>query len=147
MRADDTCVQPHYFHYIASFISEHTSLPTPPPRPTVSTSPPPAPASPLDTPAAAVPTADERVEPEPSSPAVSTTSSSGSSFELVDRSVSSLTALDKGDGVVGEKEQRAAGDALGRSSARGGISAGSMGPRQELEEAMREGEELVKEKL
>ncbi|GAA5836507.1 hypothetical protein JCM9279_000410 [Rhodotorula babjevae] len=145
---NDTCVQPQYFHYIASFIGEHASLPAPPPRPSVSTSSPPARSSPLDTPTAASPTAAEPIEPEASSPAVSTTSSSGSSFELVDRSVSSLTALGAGDAAASEsekgKERRIEGEKLGRL---GGVSAGSMGPRQELEEAMREGEEFVKEKL
>ncbi|GAA5934006.1 hypothetical protein JCM3775_002847 [Rhodotorula graminis] len=147
---NDTCIQPQYFHYIASFIGEHTSLPAaPPPRPSVSTSAPPAPPSPVEAPTAATSAsaADEPVEPvepeperEPSSPAVSTTSSSGSSFELVDRSVASLPAADKGAGAGDDDKAR-------RSERPGGMSAGSMGPRQELEEAMREGEELVKEKL
>ncbi|GAA5892401.1 hypothetical protein JCM8208_005812 [Rhodotorula glutinis] len=144
---NDTCIQPQYFNYIASFIGEHASLSAPPPRPSVSTTSPPSAPSPVDSltvAAAGAPVEPAEPEPEPPSPAVSTTSSSGSSFELVDRSVSSLTALDKADGPVDEKERRTEGERLEQSS---GISAGSMGPRQELEEAMREGEELVKEKL
>ncbi|TNY22842.1 Alpha/Beta hydrolase protein [Rhodotorula diobovata] len=146
---NDTCVQPQYFAHISSFIAEHSSLPLGPSHPAAPTSsaptpaPAPAPASPHVT------TADSEPEPaatEPSSPTVSTTSSSGSSFELVDRSVGSLGGeLEKRDDAE-EKEND--GETEGEKlELREGISAGSFGPREELEEAMREGEELVKEKL
>ncbi|GAA6054362.1 hypothetical protein JCM3770_003337 [Rhodotorula araucariae] len=155
---NDTCVQPHYFANIASFIAAHTSLPrappTPPPHPSLATSSPsptPAPAAPPPVPASpVVPASDEPDrEAQPASPAspISSASSSssgggsGSSFELVDRSIASLAAGEKdARGDPGEGE----GDKLRRHD---GVTAGSVGPREELAEAMREGAEFVRDKL
>ncbi|BGP50637.1 bem46 protein, variant [Rhodotorula kratochvilovae] len=138
---NDTCVQPHYFANVAAFIGAHTTLPPAPPHPATvapsspSAAPAPAPAHP----AAAAPSEPEPESATPLSPISSASSSSGSSFELVGRSVASLAAGEQDKGASegeGEKLRRHAG-----------ITAGSMGPREELAEAMREGEELFKEKL
>ncbi|GAA5900552.1 hypothetical protein JCM5296_005280 [Sporobolomyces johnsonii] len=110
---NDTCAQPHYFAHIAAFVAQHSNLPflsQPPPSS--------APASsqvPASTPAVSVSTvtpSTTTANAAPSSPTAtegSSSDTSAESFELVDASV-----------------------------LREGLKAGSMGPKEELEEVEKE---------
>ncbi|CEQ41666.1 SPOSA6832_03394 [Sporobolomyces salmonicolor] len=110
---DDTCAQPHYFAHIAAFVAQHSDLPflsQPPPLSTPAPSQ--VPASPSTFPISAIPPATTTTDAAPSSPTATESSSSDTSaesFELVDASAS-----------------------------REGLNAGSMGPKEELEEVEKE---------
>ncbi|GAA5986504.1 hypothetical protein JCM11641_005222 [Rhodosporidiobolus odoratus] len=129
---NDTCAQPLYFHHIAQFIASVCGLPltlsdASPFAPSTQARAPPAASTPRTDPisTSTFPSSSSATRPDsPISPTKSSTSSgeessgSGESFELID-------VLEK------ETNQR--------------VSAGSMGPKEELEEVGREVEEKVQE--
>ncbi|GAA5954454.1 hypothetical protein JCM21900_006813 [Sporobolomyces salmonicolor] len=110
---NDTCAQPHYFAHIAAFVAQHSDLPflsQPPPLSTPAPSQ--VPASPSTLPISTIPSATTTTDAAPSSPTAtegSSSDTSAESFELVDASAS-----------------------------REGLDAGSMGPKEELEEVEKE---------
>jgi hypothetical protein len=148
--ADDTCVQPHYFAHVAAFISQQTgiadvnfsaqSASTSDPHSSAaapSSDPHPSPAS---APVVAGAGADEPtpLSTAPGSPTTSASSSSAaseggsSSFEFIEASTEGLPLPAKEEG---EEESAIAG-------------AGSLGPKEEVEEVLREAkDELRRQKL
>lgn len=125
---DDTCVQPHYFAHVATFISQHTDLADvnfSQHAPSQQTDPPAAQAAAASEPVSAHSTA-------PGSPSASSSSAASdggsSSFEFIEASTEELRQQqEEADGLVG---------------------AGSLGPKEEAREVLHEAkDELRRQKL
>ncbi|GAA5882152.1 hypothetical protein JCM1840_002029 [Sporobolomyces johnsonii] len=110
---NDTCAQPHYFAHIAAFVAQHSNLPflSQPPPPSAPASSQARPSTPTVSVSTVTPSTTT-ANAAPSSPTAtegSSSDTSAESFELVDASV-----------------------------LREGLKAGSMGPKEELEEIEKE---------
>lgn len=140
---DDTCVQPHYFAHVAAFIAQQTGLhdvnfsSSSSQSITSESRPAPSPAAAVVSDKAGVSEPPEEGTPlstAPGSPNASSSSEGGSSsFEFIDASTEDLLAEPRG----GEE-----------GGAAGIVGAGSLGPKEEVEEVLREAkDELRRQKL
>ncbi|GAA6025486.1 hypothetical protein JCM8202_001965 [Rhodotorula sphaerocarpa] len=132
---NDTCIQPQYFAHVAAFLAKHTGLAD------VNFSAQPA-YPPQADPSASAPNDNISARPAPGSPSASSSSAASeggsSSFEFIEASTEELPSAGK---RTDEREQ-------GEENAAVGVGAGSLGPKDEVKEVLKEArDELRREKL